>query len=310
MNLYQSVKKSWEYNSKNKIILGITGLIIFCCSVSFCCNILTPSNSQTTQPTQNSGINSTQVFLTAQSDVYKYLTATAERIPTQTASPTLEPTPTFTLSPEPTSVINNIPGATCITNLDFEKGRTVEVIDGDTIRVSIEDKVYSVRYIGIDTPETGGQFYSLESKLKNSEMVLQTEVLLFKDTSNTDQYGRLLRYVVADNLFVNYELVKNGYAKATPYPPDTSCSSTFTQAENSAKNSVIGIWNQPTPVPVIVNTPSNSGANCHPAYPTVCIPPPPPDLDCGDISYRRFQVLPPDPHRFDGNGDGVGCESN
>jgi hypothetical protein len=51
-------------------------------------------------------------------------------------------------------------------------------------------------------------------------------------------------------------------------------------------------------------------ANCDPSYPTVCIPPAPPDLDCGDISYRRFTVVPPDPHGFDGNdNDGLGCES-
>ena len=48
--------------------------------------------------------------------------------------------------------------------------------------------------------------------------------------------------------------------------------------------------------------------NCDPAYPTVCIPPPPPDLDCKDISYRNFQVLQPDPHKFDRDRDGIGCE--
>jgi micrococcal nuclease len=41
----------------------------------------------------------------------------------------------------------------------------------------------------------------------------------------------------------------------------------------------------------------------------VCIPPAPPDLDCGDIAHRQFTVLPPDPHGFDGDHDGVGCES-
>lgn len=51
-------------------------------------------------------------------------------------------------------------------------------------------------------------------------------------------------------------------------------------------------------------------SNCHPSYPTVCIPYPPPDLNCTDISYRNFQVLPPDPHNFDRNNDGWGCESN
>jgi Protein of unknown function (DUF1524) len=58
----------------------------------------------------------------------------------------------------------------------------------------------------------------------------------------------------------------------------------------------------PTPLP-------STAAGCDPAYPTVCIPPPPPDLDCGDIPYRNFKVLPPDPHRFDGDGDGIGCET-
>ena len=49
-------------------------------------------------------------------------------------------------------------------------------------------------------------------------------------------------------------------------------------------------------------------SNCSPAYPNVCIPEPEPDLDCGEISYRRFKVLPPDPHGFDSDGDGIGCE--
>jgi hypothetical protein len=48
--------------------------------------------------------------------------------------------------------------------------------------------------------------------------------------------------------------------------------------------------------------------NCDPSYPGVCIPPAPPDLDCKDVTDRRFQVLPPDPHNFDRDGDGIGCE--
>ena len=48
--------------------------------------------------------------------------------------------------------------------------------------------------------------------------------------------------------------------------------------------------------------------NCDPSYPDVCIPSPSPDLDCSDISFRNVQVLAPDPHRFDGDGDGIGCE--
>jgi hypothetical protein len=59
---------------------------------------------------------------------------------------------------------------------------------------------------------------------------------------------------------------------------------------------------------VEVGPPGGSEQRCEPSYPTVCIPPPPPDLDCGDIPYRNFVVRPPDPHRLDQDGDGIGCE--
>lgn len=58
---------------------------------------------------------------------------------------------------------------------------------------------------------------------------------------------------------------------------------------------------------------TRGSGRCAPSYPTVCIPPPPPDLDCSDIPYRNFRVrydVPnPDPHHFDGDRDGIGCES-
>jgi hypothetical protein len=63
------------------------------------------------------------------------------------------------------------------------------------------------------------------------------------------------------------------------------------------------------PLPQPKPKPAPQRANCDPAYPDVCIPPPPPDLDCGEIPYRDFRVLPPDPHRFDRDKDGVGCET-
>ena len=76
----------------------------------------------------------------------------------------------------------------------------------------------------------------------------------------------------------------------------------------------------PTPTlrPINTNTPNipvsgggsnNSNSNCDPAYPGVCIPPKPPDLDCPQIPYTDFTVLPPDPHGFDRDKDGIGCES-
>ena len=197
-----------------------------------------------------------------------------------------------------------------------EYGEVINVIDGDTIDVRIGDEDYRVRYIGIDTPEYEETF-GTDSRVKNSELVERKWVLLVKDVSEVDRYDRLLRYVFAGDVFVNHELVYTGFAEAKAYPPDTACHSIFQSAEYHAISTSIGMWKPPpTPfptakptVPAKQPTSAPPTGNCHPSYPTVCIPPSPPDLDCGDIPFRRFKVLPPDPHRFDGDGDGVGCES-
>jgi Excalibur calcium-binding domain len=54
---------------------------------------------------------------------------------------------------------------------------------------------------------------------------------------------------------------------------------------------------------------STAQRNCDRSYPDVCIPSPPPDLDCGQISHQNFSVVGADPHRFDGDNDGIGCEA-
>ncbi len=69
---------------------------------------------------------------------------------------------------------------------------------------------------------------------------------------------------------------------------------------------------QQVPAPGFEDVPEmivESEINCDPSYPTVCIPPWPPDLDCGEIRYTNFEVLPDDPHGFDRDKDGIGCES-
>ncbi len=69
---------------------------------------------------------------------------------------------------------------------------------------------------------------------------------------------------------------------------------------------------QAVPAPGFQDVPEmivESENSCDPSYPDVCIPVYPPDLDCGEIRYNNFRVLQPDPHGFDGDKDGIGCES-
>ncbi len=66
----------------------------------------------------------------------------------------------------------------------------------------------------------------------------------------------------------------------------------------------------PSTTTTTTTTSTTSPSNCDPSYPEFCIPPPPPDLDCGDINGPKpFIVLPPDSHGFDSDGNGLGCES-
>ena len=119
-----------------------------------------------------------------------------------------------------------------------QKMIVTRVIDGDTIELSTGEKV---RYIGIDTPERSDCFFS-EAKTINAKLVLNKEVELKKDVSQTDKYGRLLRYVYVDGLFVNDYLVKEGYAYVTTYPPDVKYSKSFLESQTQARENKKGFW--------------------------------------------------------------------
>lgn len=132
----------------------------------------------------------------------------------------------------------------------------------------------------------------------------------------TDTYGRLVSVVTtADGTNLNVWLARHGYADDRYLgefrQENPGLAAQLDTAFAAAKAERAGLWSACAgPAPQSVTTtaaPSRGG--CDPSYPTVCIPPPPPDLDCGDISYRRFEVRAPDPHRFDADHDGIGCES-
>ena len=108
--------------------------------------------------------------------------------------------------------------------------RVVRVIDGDTIEVSGRRRV---RYIGIDTPEIGGtpEYYGPEATSFNRDLAGGRKVHLAKDESERDRFGRLLRFVYADGILVNAELVREGYARAVVYPPDTRYAACFAALE-------------------------------------------------------------------------------
>jgi micrococcal nuclease len=193
----------------------------------------------------------------------------------------------------------------------------VRVVDGDTIVIDRGYSEESLRYIGMDTPETVSpndpvEWMGRESTEANRRLVEGREVVLERDVSETDQYGRLLRYVwVRDGsnwTFVNLALLAAGLAQVATYPPDVKYVDVYLAVQQTARSQGLGLWGAAAPSTTPVPTATPTSGNCHPSYPTVCIPPSPPGLDCPQIPYRRFAVVGSDPHRFDGDNDGIGCE--
>lgn len=130
--------------------------------------------------------------------------------------------------------------------------RVAKVVDGDTIVIESGGQKYNVRFIGIDTPETVDPrrpvgCFGKEASNEAHRLMDNQSVVLVKDISDTDKYGRLLRYVylVKDNdswLFVNDYLVRNGFAKSSTYPPDVKHQEEFKQAEVEAREAKRGLW--------------------------------------------------------------------
>lgn len=124
--------------------------------------------------------------------------------------------------------------------------RVARIVDGDTIELSDGEVI---RYIGIDTPETKDrrktvECFGKEASEYNSQLVLGKTVRLEKDVSETDKYGRKLRYVWVDDKMVNLTLVEMGMARAASYPPDVRYQDKFREAERKARVSNLGLWSK------------------------------------------------------------------
>lgn len=145
-------------------------------------------------------------------------------------------------------------------NSTFTEAIVTRVIDGDTLHVTVNKKKYKLRMVGVDTPETVHpkkpvEFYGKEASNYTKAQLTNKKVYLQKDVTDTDKYGRLLRYVwlskpsnnptkqeVMTKMF-NAQLVKNGYANVYTYPPDVKYIPIFRELEQQARKNNVGLWN-------------------------------------------------------------------
>jgi micrococcal nuclease len=119
-------------------------------------------------------------------------------------------------------------------------GTVVAVVDGDSIHVRVEGRIEKIRYIGVNTPEVrhptkGEEPGGREAAAVNRRLVEGKQVRLELDVQRRDQYGRLLAYVWVDDLMVNAELVRQGYAQVMTVPPNVRYQALFLKLQGEAR---------------------------------------------------------------------------
>lgn len=124
----------------------------------------------------------------------------------------------------------------------------IEVIDGDTITANIDGMIESVRFLGIDTPEVQNPYrdeecFGQEASARTKELLAGKDVVLEGDdgAGDRDKYGRLLRYVYVDGVFVNELLIREGYAYAYT-DEDYKYRDDFIDREQEAYQNRAGLW--------------------------------------------------------------------
>lgn len=204
--------------------------------------------------------------------------------------------------------------------------QVIRIHDGDTLTIATGEKI---RFLQIDTPEISpAECYGAEAHKALVGIIGKSPISLESDSvsDDKDKYGRLLRYVKLGEVNINLKLVEIG--AATPYffkGEKGKYSAQLLKAAQNAKAKKIGLWKtcpntklEPlkpattgvTPSAPIASTKTTSNAKCDPNY-QGCIPPYPPDLDCTDIKrmgLAPIRVIGVDVHKFDGDGDGIGCD--
>src|SRR5680860_1269099 len=129
-----------------------------------------------------------------------------------------------------------------------EEVTLLSVADGDTITVRTAGGAKEkIRYIGMDAPEMAGdgepaEPFALEAAAFNRGLVTGRDLRLKRGVEKRDDYGRLLAYIYAGDIFVNREMVRTGYARAHAYPPNLKYQKELDAAETEARRERVGIW--------------------------------------------------------------------
>ena len=125
------------------------------------------------------------------------------------------------------------------------KAQVLEVNDGDTVTIRLDDKSIRTRLIGIDAPELGQEQWGEKAKEHLISIMDRTHWTVCVETDSVvhDKYGRLLVYLWTENReLINEIMILDGYAVRFTIPPNTTYIGRFKKAEQIAQGKYLGIW--------------------------------------------------------------------
>jgi endonuclease YncB( thermonuclease family) len=130
---------------------------------------------------------------------------------------------------------------TCIPgNAEYQVAPVDDALDTDRLRVSMDDEIYTVKFLGIDTHLSNEEVS--EGVLSANKILIGKTVVLVADGSDTNEEGNLLRYVFTENTFINLALLEKGMAVVSDAAPAEACGEVFDEAQEMAKLQELGTW--------------------------------------------------------------------
>jgi len=131
-----------------------------------------------------------------------------------------------------------------IINKGKVEARIIEINDGDTVTLSVNNNIFRARLIGIDAPEMGQRPWGEKAKRHLERLVKPAEKIIIEtDIERLDKYNRLLVYLFKeDGTFINEKMLLDGYAVLLTLPPNVKYVDRFVKAEKTARRLKKGIW--------------------------------------------------------------------
>ena len=127
------------------------------------------------------------------------------------------------------------------------EAEVLRVVDGDTIHVELDGEDVTIRFIGVDTPETVApdqpvECFGPQAAAFTEQALAGRRLELEFDRQLIDPFDRTLAYVWLDGDLFNETLVRRGFAEAKTYPPNTKYQSALDAAETQARAAPRGLW--------------------------------------------------------------------